>query len=70
MSAAPDAHHAKFLRPHTYADAMDAETLRERATLVVLLRTRPNHLRWTDLMVEVFEAGSAREVWQRLVSPP
>ena len=56
-------------RSYPYADAMEAETLRERAALVALLRARPNRLRWTDLMVEVLEAGSAREVWQRLVPP-
>ena len=69
MSAVSDAHPAEFLRPDTYADAMDAEALRERAALVALLRARPNRLRWTDLMVEVLEAGSAREVWQRVVLP-
>jgi DNA processing protein len=37
----------------------------ERATLVALLRTRPDGLTWSEIAVEVAEAGSAQPVWER-----
>ena len=39
----------------------------ERAFLVALLRTRPQGMRWPEIATEVAQAGSAREVWARLV---
>ncbi|MEU7528961.1 DNA-processing protein DprA [Saccharothrix sp. NPDC042600] len=35
----------------------------ERAALVALLRTRPDGLTWSQLVVEVCDKGSARAVW-------
>lgn len=50
-----------------YPGAMDESTRGEHVALVALLRTRPNGMRWPELTAEVLEAGSAREVWDRLV---
>ena len=49
-----------------YADGMTA-TGTEQAAVVALLQTRPQKMTWPDLMTEVVEAGSALEVWERLV---
>src|SRR6185312_974664 len=38
----------------------------EQATLVALLRTRPEKMSWPEIMTEVVSAGSATEVWDRL----
>lgn len=43
--------------------------LQERAALVALLRERPGGRRWPEITAEVLEAGSALQVWQRLVPP-
>jgi DNA processing protein len=43
--------------------------LEERAALVGLLRERPGGRRWPEITAEVLEAGSALQVWQRLVPP-
>ena len=43
--------------------------LGERAALVALLRDRPGRRGWAEITAEVLEAGSAVEVWQRLVPP-
>lgn len=43
--------------------------LQERAALVALLRERPGGRRWPEIAAEVLEAGSALQVWQRLVPP-
>ena len=43
--------------------------LKERAALVALLQERPGQRRWPEIAVEMLEAGSALEVWQRLVPP-
>ncbi|HEY0487766.1 MAG TPA: DNA-processing protein DprA [Mycobacteriales bacterium] len=40
----------------------------ERAALVALLRTRPDGLRWPEIVAEVAETGSSREVWRRHVA--
>ncbi len=51
----------------SYADAM-AETMEdERAALVALLQARPAGMRWAEITAEVLEAGSALEVWHRVV---
>lgn len=39
----------------------------ERAALVALLRKRPEGMSWSEITAEVLEAGSAVEVWDRLV---
>lgn len=39
----------------------------EQAALVALLRERPGKRSWADLTAEVIAAGSAVEVWERLV---
>lgn len=39
----------------------------EQAALVALLRARPEKRSWADLTAEVIAAGSAVEVWERLV---
>jgi DNA processing protein len=39
----------------------------ERAALVGLLRTRPEGMSWPEIATEVLEAGSALDVWHRLV---
>jgi DNA processing protein len=41
--------------------------LQERTALVALLRERPGGRRWPEITAEVLEAGSALQVWQRLV---
>lgn len=41
----------------------------ERATLIALLRERPQGLTWADITVRVAEATSAQPVWQALVEP-
>jgi len=48
---------------------------REQATLVALLRTRPDKMSWPEIMTEVVAAGNATELWIRtqpaaLISPP
>ncbi len=50
-----------------YPGAMDESTHGECAALVALLQTRPQGMRWPEITAEVLEAGSAREVWDRLV---
>jgi DNA processing protein len=54
---------------------VDASGLRERAALVALVQARPDGKSWAEITADVLEAGSAIEVWQRLVpatlmSPP
>lgn len=65
----PDRRPQAGVKPPTRASYADAVTTpkQEQAALVALLRTRPNNLSWPDLMEEVVAAGSATEVWQRLV---
>ena len=46
---------------------MDSSGLEEQAALVALLRSRPGKLSWPELTTEVLEAGSAVDVWDRLV---
>lgn len=53
--------------PGSYAGSMDSSGLEEQAALVALLRSRPGKLSWPELTTEVLEAGSAVEVWDRLV---
>jgi DNA processing protein len=48
---------------------MEASAPRERAALVALLRTRPEGRAWPELTADVVAAGSALEVWDRLVTP-
>jgi DNA processing protein len=43
--------------------------LEEQAALVALLQTRPDRLSWPEITAEVLDAGSAVEVWDRLVPP-
>ena len=42
----------------------------ERAALVALLRTRPDGRSWPEIATEVLEAGSALDLWHRLVPTP
>jgi DNA processing protein len=51
----------------SYADHMAGSRHEEHAALVALLQTRPQGLRWPEISAEVLEAGSALEVWHRLV---
>jgi len=53
--------------PGSYAGSMDSSGLEEQAALVALLRSRPGKLSWPELTTEVLEAGSAVDVWDRLV---
>jgi DNA processing protein len=46
---------------------MDGSTHDEQAALVALLQARPQGMRWSEITAEVLEAGSALEVWRRLV---
>ncbi len=46
---------------------MNASRPEERAALLALLRVRPGGMRWADITAEILEAGSALEVWHRLV---
>jgi DNA processing protein len=46
---------------------MESSGLEEHAALVALLRARPGKLSWPELTTELLEAGSAVEVWDRLV---
>jgi DNA processing protein len=48
---------------------MDMVKLEERAALVALLQVRPQGMRWGEITADVVEAGSALEVWHRLVPP-
>lgn len=50
-----------------YPGTMSAGGSKERAALVALLRGRPGGMRWADITAEVLQAGSALEVWHRLV---
>jgi len=56
-------------RASSYSDTMGESMHDERAALVALLQTRPEGLRWAEITAEVLEAGSALEVWHRLVPP-
>jgi DNA processing protein len=38
---------------------------REQATLVALLRTRPDGMTWPEIMTEVVAAGNATDLWTR-----
>ncbi|GIH08278.1 hypothetical protein Rhe02_63450 [Rhizocola hellebori] len=40
--------------------------LHEQATLVALLRSRPDGMSWPDITTEVVAAGSASQLWERL----
>ena len=53
----------------SYADVMGGHAAAEQAALVALLRTRPARLTWAEITAQVLEAGSAQEVWRRLVPP-
>ncbi len=57
------------MKPTPYIGAMDTVTPEEQAALVALLQVRPEKMRWSDITAEVLEAGSAVEVWDRLVPP-
>jgi len=57
----------RMARSSSYADTMNASNPEERAALVALLRARPAGMRWADITADVFEAGSAIEVWHRVV---
>lgn len=46
---------------------MDVTRPEERAALVALLQARPGGKRWAEITADVVEAGSALEVWHRLV---
>jgi DNA processing protein len=46
---------------------MNSGSLEEQAALIALLQARPGRLSWSEIAAEVLEAGSAAEVWDRLV---
>jgi DNA processing protein len=48
---------------------MDPHGVEELAALVALLQARPGKLSWPEIAADVLEAGSAIEVWERLVTP-
>jgi DNA processing protein len=48
---------------------MDTVSPEERAALVALLQVRPRGMGWGEITGEVVEAGSALDVWHRLVPP-
>lgn len=50
----------------SYASGVPPSPPTQQATLVALLRTRPNGMRWPELTARVVEAGSAVEVWEWL----
>jgi DNA processing protein len=54
-------------RASPYPDSMGGNTNGERVALVALLRTRPEAMSWPEIATEVLEAGSALDVWHRLV---
>ncbi len=51
----------------SYAGTMSPVSPQECAALVALLRVRPGGMRWGEIAAEVLEAGSALEVWHRVV---
>src|SRR5579875_1353555 len=51
----------------SYAGCMSEGARAEQAALVALLRVRPDGMSWGDITAEVLAAGSALEVWHRLV---
>jgi DNA processing protein len=55
------------MRPSVYAGSMGVSRLREQAALVALLEARPQGVSWAEITADVLEAGSALEVWHRLV---
>jgi DNA processing protein len=57
----------RAMRPSPYAGSMGASKLREQAALVALLQARPTGVSWAEITADVLEAGSALEVWHRLV---
>ena len=54
-------------RSPSYSDGMDMVSPAERAALVALLQVRPQGLRWSEITADVVEAGSALDLWHRLV---
>jgi DNA processing protein len=51
----------------SYPGIMNGSMDGERAALVALLRVRPGGLSWAEVTAKVLEAGSALDVWHRLV---
>jgi DNA processing protein len=51
----------------SYAGPMSSGSVKEQAALVALLQARPGRMSWPEITAEVVEAGSAVEVWDRLV---
>jgi DNA processing protein len=51
----------------SYSDSVDTSGRDEQAAMVALLQTRPEGMRWPEIAAEVLEAGSACEVWRRLM---
>lgn len=56
-------------RSPSYAGSVETASPEERAALVALLQTRPRGMRWGEITAQVVEAGSALDVWHRLVPP-
>jgi DNA processing protein len=54
-------------RAGPYAIPMSSGSVEEQAALVALLQARPAGMNWSEITAEVLEAGSAVEVWDRLV---
>jgi len=54
-------------RTGPYAVPMSSRSVEEQAALVALLQARPDGMSWPEITAEVLEAGSAVEVWDRLV---
>jgi DNA processing protein len=59
----------EMVRPPPYADRVETTRLEEQAAVVALLRERPQHKSWGEITADVLEAGSARTIWDRLVTP-
>lgn len=54
---------------NSYAGSVGSSESEEQAALVALLQARPLGLSWSEITADVLEAGSAVEVWNRLVAP-
>src|SRR5580700_5520240 len=51
----------------SYSVSMVGTRQAEQAALVALLQVRPEGMSWPEIAAEVLEAGSALDVWHRLV---
>lgn len=54
---------------NSYASLVSPGAFEEQASLVALLQARPQGMSWPEITADVLEAGSAVDVWDRLVAP-